>query len=167
MDVASMKLSMAEWNQVIDEFLSNSEPILNLHDQGKGTYDAIFIGGGAAGRFGSAYLKAMGGRPLVIDAWPFLGGSCPHQACVPHHLFSESASLLDRERRLAGQAWFPEFDESRVSILELVEIFRRGRGSAHAFMNWQTKEQLEVEYVLNARARAIDPHTVEDRKSVV
>ena len=41
-------------------------------------------------------MKAMGGRPLIIDAWPFLGGSCPHQACVPHHLFSEAAEELDR-----------------------------------------------------------------------
>ena len=28
-------------------------------------------------------------------------------------------------------------------------------------MNWQTKEQLDVEYVLNARATVVDEHTVE------
>ena len=28
-------------------------------------------------------------------------------------------------------------------------------------MNWQTKEQLDVEYVLNARATIVDKHTVE------
>ena len=94
-----------------------------------------------------------------IDRWPFLGGTCPHQACVPHHLFSEAAALLDRERRLGGRLWFRS--DVDAGILDLVEVFRQGRTAAHAFMNWQTKTQLEVEYVLNAPARALDPHTVE------
>jgi pyruvate/2-oxoglutarate dehydrogenase complex dihydrolipoamide dehydrogenase (E3) component len=59
------------------------------------------------------------------------------------------------------RAVVPPFDESRVSILEIVDAFRKGRVAAHAFMNWQTKTQLEVEYVLNAPARALDPNTVE------
>ncbi len=105
-------------------------------------------------------MKAMGGRPLIIDAWPFLGGSCPHQACVPHHLFSEAAEELDRMRWFSDELFFPKFDASRASILELVKLFLAGRGSAHAFMNWQTKEQLDVEYVLNARATIIDKNTV-------
>ena len=161
MDIARQSISLPEWNGIIEEHMSTDDPILNLEDDGAGTYDAIFIGGGAAGRFGSAYLKAMGGRPLAIDRWPFLGGSCPHQACVPHHLFSEAAALLDRERWLGGQLWFRPESEVRASILELIEVFRKGRGSAHAFMNWQTKTQLEAEYILNASARALDPHTVE------
>lgn len=161
MDVAGTEVTMSEWNGIIDEFLTRDEPILNLDDGGEGTYDAIFIGGGAAGRFGSAYLKALGGRPLAIDRWPFLGGSCPHQACVPHHLFSEAAAILDRERWFSDELWFPPFDESRVSILEIVDLFRRGRVSAHAFMNWQTKTQLEVEYVLNTSAHPVDANTVE------
>jgi dihydrolipoamide dehydrogenase len=103
----------------------------------------------------------MGGRPLIIDAWPFLGGSCPHQACVPHHLFSEAAEELDRMRWFSDQMFFPKFDASRASILELVKLFLAGRSSAHAFMNWQTKEQLDVEYILNARATIIDKNTVE------
>jgi 2-oxopropyl-CoM reductase (carboxylating) len=159
MDISDRQISLEEWNSVIDDHMTSADPILNLADDGDGTYDAVFIGGGAAGRFGSAYLKAMGGRALVIDRWPFLGGTCPHQACVPHHLFSEAAALLDRERRLGGRLWFrPDVE---ASILELVELFRAGRVRAHAFMNWQTKTQLDVEYVLNAPARALDRHTVE------
>jgi dihydrolipoamide dehydrogenase len=105
-------------------------------------------------------MKAMGGRPLIVDAWPFLGGSCPHQACVPHHLFSEAAEELDRMRWFSDELFFPKFDPSRASILEMVKLFLAGRGSLHAFMNWQTKEQLEVEYVLNARATIVDNTTV-------
>lgn len=161
MDIAHESISLPDWNPIIEAHMSSDDPIVNLVDGGDGVYDAIFIGGGAAGRFGSAYLKALGGRPLVIDSWPFLGGSCPHQACVPHHLFSEAAAILDRERWLAGQLWFRPAGEIRASILDVVDVFRKGRVSAHAFMNWQTKSQLEVEYILNASARALDPNTVE------
>jgi hypothetical protein len=37
---------------------------------------------------------------------------------------------------------------------------RPTRGSAHAFVNWQTKQQLDVEYALNARATILDRNTV-------
>jgi pyruvate/2-oxoglutarate dehydrogenase complex dihydrolipoamide dehydrogenase (E3) component len=163
MDIRDRQLNLAEWNELIERSLADpdSEPILNLDpDDPDPLYDAIFIGGGAGGRFGAAYMSAMGGRPLIIDAWPFLGGSCPHQACVPHHLFSEAAEELDRMRWFSDELFFPKFDASRASILELVRLFLAGRGSAHAFMNWQTKEQLDVSYVLNARATIVDAHTV-------
>lgn len=162
MDVTHQHLDLAEWTRLIDDLIDSprDEPIVNLSDGGTGTYDAVFIGGGAGGRFGAAYLQAMGGRALIVDRWPFLGGSCPHQACVPHHLFSDVAAELDLARWFGGRFWFPEWDPSRASILEMVQLFRGGRGSAHAFMNWQTKEQLGVDYVLNAEARALDPHSV-------
>jgi pyruvate/2-oxoglutarate dehydrogenase complex dihydrolipoamide dehydrogenase (E3) component len=170
-DIRDLHLNLAEWNELIERCLADpgSEPVLNLdRNPESGTdsgadpgYDAVFVGGGAGGRFGAAYMRAMGGRPLIVDAWPFLGGSCPHQACVPHHLFSEAAEELDRMRWFSDEMFFPKFDASRASILELVKVFVAGRGSAHAFMNWQTKEQLDVEYVLNARATIVDKHTVQ------
>ena len=55
-------------------------------------------------------------------------------------------------RWFSDELFFPKFDPSRASIKEIVDLFLAGRGSAHAFMNWQTKEQLDVEFVLNARA---------------
>lgn len=163
MDVRDKHLNLAEWYEVIENALrdSHADPIFNLASDADGTYDAIFVGGGAGGRFGAAYMRAMGGRPLIVDAWPFLGGSCPHQACVPHHLFSEVAAELDLWRWFSGQLFFPEWDPSRARILDIINLFLKGRSSAHAFMNWQTKEQLEVEYILNAPARIIDPNTVE------
>ncbi len=30
-------------------------------------YDAIWLGGGSSGRFGAAFLKALGGKPLLIE----------------------------------------------------------------------------------------------------
>jgi len=163
MDVTDRAPSLNGWRELIDgaEIGEIDEPIVNVDRDDTREYDAIFIGGGAGGRFGSAYLRALGGRQLVIDKWPFLGGSCPHQACVPHHLFSEAARELDLARWMSGQLWFPEFEEKRASILEMVELFRAGRNTAHAFMNWQSKEQLGMEYILNAPATVIDVHTVE------
>ena len=163
MDIRDQHPNLGEWIALIEGSLADpdSEPILNLaHDPAIPSTTPIFVGGGAGGRFGASYMRAMGGRPLIIDAWPFLGGSCPHQACVPHHLFSEAAEELDRMRWFSDELFFPKFDASRASILEMVELFLAGRGSAHAFMNWQTKEQLDVEYVLNARATIVDKHTV-------
>jgi pyruvate/2-oxoglutarate dehydrogenase complex dihydrolipoamide dehydrogenase (E3) component len=162
-DIRDEHPNLAAWDQLIDASLAdeNSEPIVNLARDEDVVYDAIFLGGGAGGRFGASYMRAMGGRPLIIDAWPFLGGSCPHQACVPHHLFSEAAEELDRMRWFSGELFFPTFDESRAKITDLIKLFLAGRGKAHAFMNWQTKEQLDVEYVLNARGTIIDKNTVE------
>ena len=103
----------------------------------------------------------MGGLSLVIERWPFLGGSCPHNACVPHHIFSDCAAEFDLLRWIDGRLGFPEFRNGRGRIHEIVKMFTHGRGSAHAFMNWQTKEQLRYDFILNASATVIDPHTVE------
>ena len=163
MDVRSSQLSMADWGDLIHRAESGemTEPLVNVDHDDQSPYDAIFVGGGAGGRFGSAYLKARGGRQLVVDKWPFLGGSCPHQACVPHHLFSETAREMDYLRWNSGTLWFPEFDEKRASILDMVHLFKAGRNNPHAFMNWQSKEQLAMEYILHAEATVIDANTVE------
>jgi dihydrolipoamide dehydrogenase len=163
MDLHDSHLTMAEWRSLIDRAETGGveEPIYNLDRSNTAEYDAIFVGGGAGGRFGSAYLQARGGRQLTIDSWAFLGGSCPHQACVPHHLFSEAARELDLARWMSGSLWFGDFDEKRASVLDMLELFRAGRNSAHSFMNWQSKEQLGMEYILNATATVLDANTVE------
>ena len=155
-------LTVGEWALLIDDIVDhpadNTEGLWNVAgpDEDDREYDAIFVGGGASGRFGSAFLKARGGRQLTIDAWPFLGGSCPHQACVPHHLFSEAAREMDLARHMAGRLWYPPFDEKRASIQEIVDLFKAGRMYPHAIMNWQSKEQLDMEFILNTPATIID-----------
>ena len=160
-------LTVGEWALLLDDIIEhpadNTEALWNVAgpDEDDREYDAIFVGGGASGRFGSAYLRARGGRQLTIDAWPFLGGSCPHQACVPHHLFSECARELDLARHMSGRLWYPPFDEKRASITEIIDLFKAGRAYPHAIMNWQSKEQLNMEYIVNSPATIIDEHTVE------
>ena len=158
-------LTVGEWALLIHEMVEhpedNTEPLWNVDRDSSRPYDAIFVGGGASGRFGAAYLRARGGRALIVDRWPFLGGSCPHQACVPHHLFSECARELDLARHMSGRLWFGEFDPSRARITDIIELFKQGRALPHAVMNWQSKEQLDLEFVLNAPATVLDGHTVE------
>ena len=162
MDVHRAGLTMAQWRQLIDEAYRGqvTEPITNIDDSRGSHFDAIFVGGGSAGRFGAAVLRSLGGRALVLERWPFLGGSCPHQACVPHHLFSEAAKELDQAQALAGRLWYGEFDPKAASILELVELFRSQRSGPHAHMNWQSAGQLDIEFVVNAEATVVDASTV-------
>ncbi|MGR9000417.1 MAG: FAD-dependent oxidoreductase, partial [Gammaproteobacteria bacterium] len=163
MDVWGDQFTIEKWQRCISGFLEtdNTEPIVNINPADNREFDAIFLGGGSAGRFGAAYLRALGGRVLIIDRWPFLGGSCPHQACVPHHLFSDCAAQLMLERTFSGKLWFQNLNGKIVSIKSIVELFRSGRVGPHAVMNYQSKEQLGLEFVLNAEAKLIDAHTVQ------
>lgn len=163
MDVRGNHWNIEEWGHQIEKLADDPESpaLFNIDENDPREYDAIYLGGGASGRFGSAYLRAMGGRQLIIESWPFLGGSCPHNACVPHHLFSDCAAELMLQRTFGGTLWFQPMTGVRVSIKEIVDLFRRGRTGPHAIMNYQSKEQLDLEYILNAKGTIIDAHTVE------
>jgi len=162
-NISDEKPSIQEWTKLIDSYHNDKidTAIFNIDDKDHREYDAIFLGGGAGGRFGASYMRAMGGRPLIIERWPFLGGSCPHNACVPHHLFSDCAAELMLQRTFGGTLWFPPMEGKVTSIKDVVDLFRRGRGGLHAVMNYQSKEQLNLEYILNAPGAIIDPHTIE------
>ncbi len=164
LDIRDEHLSIGQWSQRIEELLAapdGGEAIFNVNERDDREYDAIFLGGGAGGRFGSAYLRAMGGRQLIIDTYPFLGGTCPHNACMPHHLFSECAAELMLQRTFSGRFWFEDMTDVTVSIKEIVDLFRTGRVGPHEIMTYQSKEHLDLEYVLNAPGRIIDANTVE------
>ena len=49
----------------------------------------------------------------------------------------------------------------------MVDLFRRGRTGPHAVMNYQSKEQLDIEFVLNAPVRIVDANTVEAAGEIV
>src|SRR2546429_8350010 len=104
-------LTVGEWALLIDDIVAhpqdNTEGLWNVAtpDEDGREYDAIFVGGGAAGRFGSAFLRARGGRQLTIDAWPFLGGARPPPArAPPHPLFHQPPPPL-LAPPIAGRAW--------------------------------------------------------------
>src|SRR4051794_14107274 len=68
MDLRDTVLSMGEWERLIHRAETGeiAEPLENVDRDDPTPYDAIFVGGGAGGRFGSAYLQARGGRQLVV-----------------------------------------------------------------------------------------------------
>lgn len=163
-DIRDQHWGIHDWSGRIDALLEKEgggPALFNIDEHDTREYDAIYLGGGAGGRFGSAYLRALGGRQLIIERWPFLGGSCPHNACVPHHLVSEVAAQLMLERTFSGRLWFQDMAGKVTSIKDVIDVFRAGRVNAHAIMNFQSKEQLDLEYVLNAPGTIIDAHTVE------
>ncbi|MDH3727266.1 MAG: dihydrolipoamide dehydrogenase, partial [Myxococcales bacterium] len=125
-NVRNQVLSIHEWGKRIDDLLDGraKDVIFNVDEDDDREFDAIYLGGGAAGRFGSAYLRALGGRQLIIEKWPFLGGSCPHNACVPHHLFSEVAAELMLARVMSGRLWFSKMDGVITPLKEVVDVFR-------------------------------------------
>ena len=126
-----------------------------IRDDDRRPFDAIIVGG-AVGRF--VGLFGLWRPPAVVDHWPFLGGSCPHNACVPHHLFSGfAAELMSRTLPEALVSGY----EGQTTRSEVVDLFRRGRTGPHAVMNYQSKEQLDIEFVLNAPVRIVDASTVE------
>jgi len=164
LDIRSKHFSVGDWSSRIDELLERpgqGPALFNVNRDDTREYDAIFLGGGAGGRFGAAYMRALGGRQLIIERWPFLGGSCPHNACVPHHLVSECAAQLMLERTMSGKFWFQDMKGKVTSIKQILDLFRSGRVAPHAMMNYQSKEQLDLEYVLNAEGTILDNHTVE------
>src|SRR2546423_15604977 len=80
--------SLAEWTGIIEEKLEHpgDEPIWNVApaEVDDRPFDAIFVGGGGAGGFGAAFMRARGGRPLIVEKWPFLGGAAPPQTWGAH-----------------------------------------------------------------------------------
>ena len=79
-------LTIEQWARKIEEALEKPNvvgPIRNIRDDDRREFDAIFIGGGAAGRFGSAYLRALGGRQLIDRSLAFPRRLLPTQRLRP------------------------------------------------------------------------------------
>lgn len=125
-------------------------------------WDVIFIGGGASGRFGSSYFRAMGGNQLTIEADNHLGGKCCKNACVLHHYLYEIAVELDKARIWDKKEYWPKFPRKngKVEILPILRDYLIGREYVFDFMFYQSKEQLNIQFLINQRASIIDPHTV-------
>ncbi len=124
-------------------------------------YDAIFIGGGPAGRFGSAFLRGMGGTQFLFEADNHLGGQCPKHNCVPEHFAYDNAVFMDHLRWFGGQLWYPHIPD-KIDMGPMFDIFRKVRDTnVYKFMTDQSKNQLGIEFDVYKVAKIIDPNTVE------
>jgi pyruvate/2-oxoglutarate dehydrogenase complex dihydrolipoamide dehydrogenase (E3) component len=142
-------------------FYDDRRPYDN-YDASTREWDAIFIGGGASGRFGSSYFRAMGGNQLTIEMDNHLGGKCCKNACVLHHYLYEIAVELDKARIWDKKEYWPKFPHKngKVEILPILRDYLVGREYVFDFMFHQSKEQLNIQFMLNQPASIIDPHTV-------
>jgi dihydrolipoamide dehydrogenase len=123
-------------------------------------YDAIWFGGGAAGRFGAAFHKALGGKPLIVEK-KCLGGECHVCRCAFENFVADQSSMAELLRLYSGKSWYPQFDLSNISMAKAVETYRKvGQLSFKDTMKHQTEIQLGIEVVWG-EGKIIDRNTVE------
>jgi len=122
-------------------------------------YDAVFIGGGGAGRAGAMYLRKQGKKVLLIDRDNHFGGKCPKNACYAHHLFYDCAVELDFFRQFAGKLWWPQFDR-KVPIRPVIELFKAKRDKTYEGILYGVKNS-GMDYILDHEARIREPNVVE------
>ena len=125
-----------------------------------GEYDAIWFGGGAAGRFGAVYMKALGARPLHRRE-ESLGGECHICRCAFENFVADQSSMAELMRLYSGKGWYPEIDLGGISMSKAVETYRTvGQPAFADTMKQQTEIQLGVE-VAWGEGKIIDKNTVE------
>lgn len=123
-------------------------------------YDSIWFGGGASGRFGAAYTKALGGRSLIVEKHS-LGGECHRCRCVFENCLNEQASMAVMMRLCSGLGWYPKIDLSNISMAKACKTFREvGRPAFAELMEHQSLKQLGLE-VAWGDGKIIDKNTVE------
>lgn len=126
----------------------------------KGGYDAIWFGGGAAGRFGAAYMKALGGKPLIVEK-KCLGGECHICRCAFENFVSDQSAMAEMMRIYSGRSWYPKIDLSNISMAKAVELYRKVGGPAFRdTMKHQTEIQLGIE-VAWGEGKILDKNRVE------
>lgn len=116
-------------------------------------YDAVVIGGGAAGLVASGYLATLGlDTALASDGPP--GGECLWTGCVPSKALIHYASIAATLARHNGKP--PE------GIFEAaMEHMRRSREKIAHHDSVETMENVYGMKVLTGRARFLDPHTID------
>jgi len=123
-------------------------------------YDAIFVGGGASGRFGSCFLQGLGKKPLIVEM-DHLGGECHKCRCAFENFVADQAAMADCLRLYSGKSWYPEINLKGISHSRAMKTYRDVGSKAFAdAMEFQTVKQLGVA-VAWGQAKIIDKNTVE------
>jgi dihydrolipoamide dehydrogenase len=122
-------------------------------------YDAIWFGGGAAGRFGAAFHKALGGKPLIVEK-KFLGGECHICRCAFENFIADQSSMAELLRSYSGKSWYPKINLNNISMAKAVETYRKvGQPAFADTMKHQTEIQLGIE-VAWGEGEIIDKNTI-------
>jgi pyruvate/2-oxoglutarate dehydrogenase complex dihydrolipoamide dehydrogenase (E3) component len=124
----------------------------------KHDYDMVVLGGGAAGLTAAGMSALLGAKTMLVEQHR-LGGDCTWTGCVPSKTLIGVARIAHRSHMANRQGLSrstPEFDFARV--MEHVRALRQKvYEHADAPPNF---ERMGVK-VVEARARFLDPHSVE------
>jgi len=119
-------------------------------------YDLFCIGAGSGGVRASRFSAGFGARVAVAEE-RFMGGTCVNVGCIPKKLFSYAAHFADDFEDAAGFGWTvfdAKFDWPTLVANKDKEI-QRLNGIYDRMLAAAGVE------VFKARARVVDPHTVE------
>ncbi len=122
-------------------------------------YDIGILGGGAAGLTVASGCAQLGGKTLLVEKEPVLGGDCLHFGCVPSKTLIRSAHVYHLMRR-AGSFGLPsvdippvDFGQVRQRIQEVIATIQE-HDSVERFCSLGA----EVRF---GQARFLDEHTVD------
>ena len=87
-------------------------------------YDAIWFGGGAAGRFGAAFHKAVGGKALIVEEH-HLGGECHVCRSAIEKFYTHQPSKPELKRLSSGKSSKPKIDLSKITAAKAAELYRK------------------------------------------
>jgi pyruvate/2-oxoglutarate dehydrogenase complex dihydrolipoamide dehydrogenase (E3) component len=123
----------------------------------KTDYDLVVIGGGAAGLVAAGMSAVLGAKTALIEHHR-LGGDCTWTGCVPSKTLLHAARVTHQIRAAAriGIHATPEVDFPAV-MSHVRTIRQQIYDDADAPPNF---ERLGIE-VISARARFLDPHTLD------
>lgn len=128
-------------------------------------YDIGILGGGAAGLTVASGCAQLGGRTLLVEREPALGGDCLHHGCVPSKTLIHSAHVYHLMRR-AGRFGLPSVDIPPVDFAKVRERIREVVATIQAHDSVERFCSLGAE-VRFGEPRFTDEHTVElDGKGV-
>jgi len=119
-------------------------------------YDLFTIGAGSGGVRASRFA-ANGGARVAVAEERYLGGTCVNVGCIPKKLFAYAAHFAEDFEDAAGFGWTVGkrgFNWSKLVSNKDTEISRLN-GIYDRLLKGAGVE------VMEARARVIDPHTVE------
>jgi glutathione reductase (NADPH) len=119
-------------------------------------YDLFVIGGGSGGVRAARMSAGYGAKVAIAEEYRW-GGTCVIRGCIPKKLLVYASHVHDEIADAAGFGW--TIPEAQFSWPRLIENKDKEIGRLSAiYVDLLTKAKVQV---IEARARLVDPHTVE------
>ncbi len=120
-------------------------------------YDFVALGGGSAGFNAARVAAALGQKTAVVESARQLGGLCILRGCMPSKTLLYMAEMLHHARRGANYGLrIPQ------AAADMPAMHARKRRIIADFAGYRARQLTSGPYdLVRARARFVDPHTVE------